>query len=310
MGTPRPADLDWGAFSDDPPWILDPDQLTWRHDIDALRARTLSRTRRLARHRTIPPLGATARVAANLVPAIGAWYLVDRRRGRRQSRAGLSRRLRRAFERLGPTYIKLGQILSAGEGVFPDELVSEFRLCRDQVPAEPFATVRATVEADLGRPLADVFSEFCEVPVAAASIAQVHAARLSSGEEVVVKVRRPQIDGQVRRDLSAMGWLAPFLVGRIPVASLANPPALVDVFAATIGEELDFRIEAANMLDVAAVVARSAVPGERRPLVVPRPHPELVTRRVLVMERLTGYAWGDAAAMRADGVDTAAVLSA
>ena len=305
-----PADLEWGAFSDEPPWVLDPSRLSWRRDLATLRAVTISRTEGLARRRRLPPLGATARVAATIVPAVAAWYLVDRGLGAARSRAGLSRRLRRAFERLGPTYIKLGQILSAGEGVFPDELVSEFRLCRDQVPAEPFATVRATVEADLGRPLDAVFSEFAEVPIAAASIAQVHAATLRTGEQVVVKVQRPDIDRQVRRDLSAMGWLAPLLVGRIPVAALANPPALVDVFAATIGEELDFRLEADNMLDVAAVIANSAPAGERRALVVPRPHPELVTRRVLVMERLTGFAWGDAAEMRAAGIDTAKVLSA
>ena len=81
-----------------------------------------------------------------------------------------------------------------------------------------------------------------------------------------------------------MAWLSPFLVGRIPVASLANPPALVEVFARTISEELDFRVEAANMIDVAAVFAVL----DQRQFVVPRPHPELVTRRVLVMERLDG----------------------
>jgi len=305
-----PADLDWGAFSDEPPWVLDREHLSWRHGLATLRTATIARTERLARHRRVPPLGATARVAASIAPAVATWYLVDRGRGAARSRSGLSRRLRRAFERLGPTYIKLGQILSAGEGVFPDELVAEFRLCRDQVPAEPFTTVRTTVESELGRPLEEVFSEFTVVPIAAASIAQVHAATLCTGEQVVVKVQRPDIDRQVRRDLSAMGWLAPLLVGRIPVAALANPPALVDVFAATIGEELDFRLEADNMLDVAAVVANSAAPGERRSLVVPRPHPELVTRRVLVMERLTGYAWGDAEEMRAAGIDTAEVLSA
>ena len=97
------------------------------------------------------------------------------------------------FEDLGPTFIKLGQILSSGEGVFPAELVSEFRLCRDQVPPEPFAEVRRIVEHDLGRPLADVFSAFDPVPLAAASIAQVHAATLRSGEQVVVKVQRPTV---------------------------------------------------------------------------------------------------------------------
>ena len=255
-------------------------------------------------------MGAAWRVTRVLGPALAAWYLTDRRRSRERSRRGLSRRLRIVFERLGPTYIKLGQILSAGEGVFPEELVGEFRLCRDQVPAESFETVRRTVEADLERPLEAVFSSFEEVPIAAASIAQVHAARLVSGEDVVVKVQRPEIDRQVRRDLAVMAWLAPLLVGRIPVAALANPPALVDLFSETIGEELDFRLEAENMLDVARVLARTAPAGTKRALVVPRPHPILVTRRVLVMERLHGYAWGDAETMRAAGIDSAQVLMA
>jgi ubiquinone biosynthesis protein len=309
---PRPTspgaapDLAVGSFSNDPPWLVDPDRLAWRQGIDTLRARTLAGTRTRPHGRRLPPARPALAVGATLGRALGGWYLIDRRKGQVRSRAGLSRRLRRAFERLGPTYIKLGQIISAGEGVFPDELVSEFRLCRDQVPAESFATVRRTVEEDLGRPLSDVFDRFEEAPIAAASIAQVHAARLRTGEEVVVKVQRPHISRQVGRDLAVMGWLAPRLVGRIPAAALANPPVLVDVFAETIGEELDFRVEADNMLDVAAVLARTA----QRALVVPRPHPELVTRRVLVMERVQGYAWGDAAAMREAGIDTAHVLTA
>ena len=306
----QPVDLEWGAFSDDPPWIVDPAALEWRDGLTALRSATTARTLALARPRVVPPAAAALRVAGVLVPALGTWYLSDRRRGRTRSRRGLSRRLRVAFERLGPTYIKLGQILSAGEGVFPEELVGEFRLCRDQVPAESFETVRHTVETELGRPLETVFSSFDEVPIAAASIAQVHAARLVTGEEVVVKVQRPEIDRQVRRDLAVMAWLAPLLVGRIPVAALANPPALIDLFAETIGEELDFRLEAENMLDVAQVLARTAPSGTKRALVVPRPHPRLVSRRVLVMERLHGYAWGDAETMRAAGIDTAAVLMA
>ncbi len=305
-----PVDLEWGAFSDEPPWTVDPSQLEWHHGLDALRAETAARTRGLARRRALPPAGAAVRVLAVLGPALGAWYGVDRRHGRARSRRGLSRRLRLAFERLGPTYIKLGQILSAGEGVFPEELVGEFRLCRDQVPAESFDTVRRTVESELGRPLEAVFSSFEEVPIAAASIAQAHAARLRSGEEVVVKVQRPDIDRQVRRDLAVMAWLAPLLVGRIPVAALANPPALIDLFAETIAEELDFRLEAENMLDLARVLASVAPSRAERALVVPRPHPSLVTRRVLVMERLHGYAWGDAETMRAAGIDTAQVLLA
>jgi ubiquinone biosynthesis protein len=174
------------------------------------------------------------------------------------------------------------------------------------VPAESFKTVRRTVEADLGRPLRDIFVEFDEHPLAAASIAQVHAATLATGESVVVKVQRPQVASLVRRDLAAMSWIAPVMVGRIPVSALANPPALVDLFAETIVEELDFRLEAQNMLDIAKILADT----NQRALVVPRPHPELVTRRVLVMERLDGFSWDDVEGMKAAGIDTSAVVRA
>jgi ubiquinone biosynthesis protein len=236
--------------------------------------------------------------------AVSAWWLVDRRRVPEESRASAARRVRQAFEHLGPTYIKLGQILSAGEGMFPAELVAEFRRCRDQVPAVAFARVRRLVEAELGGPLGAVFRSFDSVPLAAASIAQVHAAELRDGTPVVVKVQRPGIDRRVRRDVRMMAWLAERLVGRIPVAALANPPALVEVFAETIVEELDFRLEAQNVVDVAAVLSEL----DQRALTVPAPHPTLVTRRVLVMERRQGFAWDDAETMRAAGVDTAEAL--
>src|SRR3989442_307612 len=109
----------------------------------------------------------------------------------------------------------------------------------DQVPPEPFNDIRLVVERDFGRPLAALFSEFSQEPLAAASIAQVHAARLRTGEEVVVKVQRPQVGTLVREDLAALAWLAPKLIGRIPVASLANPPALLQLFAEQVVDELD-----------------------------------------------------------------------
>jgi ubiquinone biosynthesis protein len=303
---PEPADLAIGAFSSHPPWLVDPDDLRWAVGIDALRARVGAEAPALTAKRRLPPGLRVVRVAGVLGTAIAGWALSERRRSREASRAGLSRRLRRAFERLGPSYIKLGQIISSGEGLFPDELVGEFQLLRDRVPAESFAVVRAIIEEDLGRPLDAVFATIDPVPLAAASIAQVHSARLTTGESVVVKVQRPTVAQVVRTDLAAMSWLAPLLVGRIPVAALANPPALVELFGETIVEELDFRLEAQNMLDVARVLAEAG----QKALVVPRPHPVLVTRRVLVMERLEGFRWGDAQSMRDAGIDTEAVLRA
>jgi ubiquinone biosynthesis protein len=256
------------------------------------------------RPRWRPPLRRFAEAALYVGGAVAVWSVGARRSGGSDSAADLSRRLRVAFERLGPAYIKLGQILSSGRGLFPPELVEEFKKCRDQVPPEPFATVRRVVEEELGAPLERVFARFDREPIAAASIAQVHAARLSTGEEVVVKVQRPRVREQVRRDIAAMAWIAPRLVGRIPVAALANPPALVELFAETILEELDFRLEAENMLDVARVLGEA----RQRAVVVPRPHPALVTRRVLVMERLSGFAVEDVEGMRRAGLDTADVI--
>lgn len=317
---PSPPDLAIGAFTARGPWTVDPAAMRWRHacasgsragtrnqdglgaDIDTLRSAAASLARELVRPRSTPPGLRVVTVGLRLGTALTGWALRDR--GTSRSRAGLSQRLRPAFERLGPTYIKLGQIISSGEGIFPEELVNEFRLLRDRVPPEPFATVRTTVEEDLGRPLADVFTSFDRTPLASASIAQVHAATLRTGQRVVVKVQRRTVASLVRHDLAAMSWIAPMLVGRIPIAALTNPPALVELFGETIVEELDFRLEAQNMLDIASVLAGT----DQRSIVVPRPHPELVTRRVLVMEQLHGFGWGDPAGMRAAGIDTAAVL--
>lgn len=305
--TPNAApDTQAWSFTEKGPWVLDPDNIAWRKGLDELRAHTRRESARLARPPDLPPAGRMARTGAELGSAIAAWRLLDKPKGGSASRKGISRRLRKAFERLGPTYIKLGQIVSAGEGIFPEELVAEFRLCRDEVPAESFDDVQRVVEQDLHAPLRDVFSEFEQRPVAAASIAQVHVARLRSGEEVVVKVQRPDVAYLVRQDLRAMSWIAPKMVGRIPVAALANPPAIVELFADTIVEELDFRLEAENMLDIGAVLAETG----QRSIVVPRPHPELVTRRVLVMERLHGYNFADVESIKRAGVDTKAIIRA
>jgi ubiquinone biosynthesis protein len=307
----RPGDYEIGAFSETPPWIVVPSDLQWRHGLDELRQATGAEVPQLLRRRRVPPLRRLLLVAIVLGWALGGWYFYDRVRARwhgrpEVSQGGFSRRLRKAFERLGPTYIKLGQILSSGQGIFPEPLVDEFKLLRDQVPAESFETVRTIVEDDLGQPLDAVFKEFDTEPLAAASIAQVHAAILLTGEPVVVKVQRPTVASLVRRDLGVMSWIAPALVGRIPVAALANPPALVQLFAETIVEELDFRLEADNMLDIAHILAET----DARQLIVPRPHPQLVTRRVLVMERLDGFRWDDVAGMHDAGIDTSAVVHA
>jgi ubiquinone biosynthesis protein len=290
------ADLSWGAFSERGPWDLDREKIAWSEHAEILRREARSEVPRLTTPGRIPPIGRLLTVVFVLGRAVAPWMI--RKKLRRfaspeESRAVLSLRLRRAIETLGPTYIKLAQIISSGEGLFPAELVNEFKRCRDQVPAEPFEVVQRTIESDLGARLNDVFVHIDTTPLAAASIAQVHAATLVSGEPVVVKVQRPEI-----------GELAPFLIGRIPIAALANPPALVELFAETIVEELDFRMEASNMVDVAAMLHNL---GQSR-YIVPRPHPKLVTRRVLVMERLNGFNFDDVEGMKAAGIDTEDII--
>ncbi len=294
------------AFSESGPWQVDPAALAWRAEVGLLREASRLRAVDLGRRRALPPVARMAQAARALLGALLGWSFRERRQGGELSRAGLSWRLRLAFERLGPAYIKLGQIVSSGRGIFPDELVAEFGKLRDQVPPESFAVVRRVVEADLGRPLGEVFSDFEETCRASASIAQVHAATLRTGERVVVKVQRPAVGATVERDVRAMAWIAPWLVGRLPYAALANPPALVELFAETITEELDFRLEAENMLDIARVLREAG----HATVIVPRPHPTLVTPRVLVMERLEGFKVEQVEQMRAAGIEPYDVLRA
>lgn len=303
------ADLEWGNFSAVGPWVLDPDTISWSRVAVVLRQQAQAEVPRLIRARKLPPVKRLIVVVARLGWALLPWFW-NKRRNKfatpEESRAYISLRLRHAIEKLGATYIKLAQIISSGEGLFPSELVDEFKRCRDQVPAEPWDSVRTTVEQDLGARIEDVFSSFEKTALAAASIAQVHRATLKTGEDIVVKVQRPSVATLVRQDLQVMAWLAPFMIGRIKVAALANPPALVELFAETIVEELDFRMEASNMVDVAAMMHDL----QQEAYIVPRPHPSLVTRRVLVMEKLQGFNFDDVEGMKAAGINTEDVVRA
>ncbi|MEM9033292.1 MAG: AarF/UbiB family protein [Actinomycetota bacterium] len=299
-----PTDLSLGTFSDAAPWTLDDVELTWRTGLDDARRAARASVPVLTRERRVPPGRRVGTTVRHLGGAIVGWYVRDKRKGAPHSTQGLSRRLRVAAEHLGPTYIKLAQIISAGEGLFPDALVEQMKLCRDRVRPEPFATVKQVIEEDLGKRLDEVFLVFEPTAIAAASIAQVHRAQLLDGTDVVVKVQRSTVKDRVEHDLQVLSWLAPMLIGRIPVTALANPPALVELFAETIVEELDFRLEAENLLDVARVLRELG----QTDWVVPRPHPQLVTPRVLVMEPVSGFRFEDAEDIRAAGVDTHRVV--
>jgi ubiquinone biosynthesis protein len=158
----------------------------------------------------------------------------------------LPERIRMIFEELGPTFIKFGQILSIRRDVLPEEYVSEFEKLQDAVPPVSYAEVARLISEEFGRDVKDVFEEFASEPLASASIAQAHLARTKTGQEVIVKVQRPQIRQIILQDLAIMEHLAHLLARRIPESRRYNPVGLVEEFRKTILLELDFRREGRN----------------------------------------------------------------
>lgn len=289
-------DSSWGSFLEGASWDL-PMNPQWLTIAERRREDARAKARDWVTPRRMPGWRAVT-VALRLGRAVAMWVPSRVRGNREESKSKLFRLIVDAMEDLGPAFVKLAQIISAGEGVFPDELVTQCKRLRDQARAEDTHDVRARVEASLGCEISGVFSSFEETPMAAASIAQVHAAVLRDGTPVVVKVRRRDIERIVERDVRALAWLAPKLIGRLPFAALANPPALVELFAETIIEELDFQIEAASMLHVAKALAAHG----RRGVVVARPHPAMVRADVLVQERIEGMNLSEVGTAGVDGL--------
>ena len=199
-------------------------------------------------------------------------------RGRRPQ-ANIGRSLRGALNDGGLTFIKFGQILSTRRDLLPAEVVDELSLLQHQAAYVPWPEIEAVLVAEYGA-VEKVFDRFDREPMAAASVAQVHSARLVSGEEVVVKVRRPGVTTVVNRDLDIIRRLARTLERRTSWARALGTVALAEGFAAALREELDFRIEARNL----AAVTVNCVEG----VAVPRAFTEHSSARVLVMERFEG----------------------
>ncbi len=193
--------------------------------------------------------------------------------------------MRKAFEDLGPTFIKLAQIVASSEGLFPKAYSEEFRKCLDRVPPFPFPQVQKILEEEFGKPHQKVFATFDPQPVAAASIAQVHFATLPTGEDIVVKVQRPHIGPLIAADVKIMTILATIVEKLIPNADLANPRGVVEDFATTIFEELDFRLEGRNMEQFNEILKFA----QNTAVVAPLVYWDYTTPRVLTMERFRGW---------------------
>jgi aarF domain-containing kinase len=202
-------------------------------------------------------------------------------------------------EDMGPTFLKFGQIIASSGGMFPDRYVKEFQKVLDRVRPFPFEDVRQILEEDLGRERAARLRTIEPKPLASASIAQVHTAELDDGTKVVVKVQRPRIAARTRADMKIMRFMAGLVARFREGADLANPVGVVDDFAATLAEELDFRKEAANLQRFNEIMAELGHKNVRAPV----PHLELTTARVLVMERFIGIRVDAFDEIRRRGVD-------
>ncbi len=216
---------------------------------------------------------------------------------------GRGRRSSGTFEDLGPTYVKLGQLVGSTEGIFPEPYAEELRGCLDRVRPLRFEVIERVIREELGKPLATVFSEIDKTPLASASIAQVHAARLRDGSEVVLKVQRPGIARLIETDMKILRGIA-HVVAATPRGELASPVAVVDDFARTLGEELDFVREAASMTEFSRILREL----DQTEVVAPRVTHALTSRRLLVMERFFGHRVDDIEALRRRDLDMEAKL--
>ena len=202
-------------------------------------------------------------------------------------------RARRVLEELGPTFVKLGQILATRGDLFPPEWIAEFGKLQDAAPAVPFADIRAQLTEDLGEAPEAVFAELDTAPLAAASLAQVHRARLADGTAVVLKVRRPGIRPVIEADLRLLGRLAEIVEAEAPDLRRYRPREIVRQFAQSLRPELDFSAEGRNAERIAASFA------DHPEIVVPRIHWQWTGERLNVQDFLEGIPGRNVAALNA-----------
>lgn len=205
--------------------------------------------------------------------------------------------VRLALEELGPTFIKLGQILSTRPDLLPPAFLAELSRLQDQVPPEPWDTVKTCLEQSLGAAVEEVFQTFEPEPIAAASLAQVYSATLAGGKPVVVKVQRPDIEKTINLDLDILYDMARLVQERTPLGRYYDLVELAEEFAVSLRAELDYRREGSN-----ADRFRKNFAGEPH-LRVPRVYWEYTSRCVLVQERINGIKINDIAALDAAGYD-------
>ena len=218
-----------------------------------------------------------------------------------QAPPDLARRTRQALEALGPTYVKLGQILATRQDLLPQSWIEEFSRLHSDAPTLPFSMLRERLEEALGQPVESAFARFDPEPLAAASMAQVHRAALPDGRELVVKIRRPGIRRRMQADLRLITHLAGLVEAGSAEARRFQPRALVQQLLNTVLEELDFTQEGRNADRLRADLADNAR------IIIPAIHWSLSSEAVLAMDYVEGVHPRDADALRAAGIDPAAI---
>ncbi|MCB1867560.1 MAG: ubiquinone biosynthesis regulatory protein kinase UbiB [Gammaproteobacteria bacterium] len=222
---------------------------------------------------------------------LSPWYWM-----RRKKLPAYPVRIRRSLEELGPIFIKFGQILSTRRDLVPEQIGIELAKLQDAVPPFPGVQARQIVEQAFGRPIEEVLDEFDETPLASASIAQVHTARLKNGRKVVVKVLRPGIEKIIRRDVGLLYLIAGLANRYWQEARRLRPLEVVEDYKKTILDELDLQREAAN----AAQLHRNWEGSDL--LYVPEIFWDLTRKNVLVMERISGTPVGDIDSLKTQGI--------
>ena len=217
----------------------------------------------------------------------GFGYLVEGRKHTELEGSARGRHLRDMLDELGPTFVKFGQLLSTRPDIVPPDIVAELRSLQDDVRPFLFADVEQTIREDLGQPIERLFTEFDEAPLAAASIGQVHRATLPNGRDVVVKVQRPNAPKQIEADLSLLYQAARLAKERIRALDFIDTNDIVDEFARSIRQELDYRMEGRN-----ADAFHKDFAGHPH-VAVPRVYWTYTRSRVLTLERLDGVQLAD-----------------
>ncbi len=210
----------------------------------------------------------------------------------------IPQRLRMAFSELGPSFIKLAQVLSSRPDLITAVYADEFKKLQDRVPPFQTSIARHLISSELNRDFEELFADFEDIPVAAASIAQVHNAILKDGSSVVVKVQRPGIRETIETDIAILRAIARLMLRYIPESRYFDPTGIVDEFARTVMRELDFIVEARN-----AQRFRRNFEGSED-IVIPAVHREFISARIIVMERIEGVRIDDMEGIRAFGIDS------